>query len=78
MKEQWFENRDGWWNKYIKNTGPVEYHTHSCAPHWQCIKCDFNDGDIGTVRHHVYKNHDNPIRKDTVGNFYGIDDSMGG
>ena len=73
-----FENRDGWWNKYIKNTGPVEYHTHSCAPHWQCIKCDFNDGDIGTVRHHIYKNHHNDIRKDTVAGFYGLDDTMGG
>ena len=75
---QMFQNRDGWWNKYIKNTGPVEYHTHSCVPHWQCIKCDFNDGDIGIVRHHIYKNHHNDIRKDTVGNFYAIDDSMGG
>ena len=73
-----FENRDGWWNKYIKNTGPVEYHTHSCAPHWQCIKCDFNDGDIGTVRHHIYKNHHSDIRNDTVAGFYGLDDTMGG
>ena len=41
-----FENRDGWWNKYIKNTGPVEYHTYRHAPHWQCTKCEFSDGDI--------------------------------
>ena len=41
-----FQNRDGWWNKYIKNTGPVEYKTLHCRPHWQCIKCDFNDEDI--------------------------------
>ena len=78
VKEQWFENRDGWWNKYIKNTGPVEYHTHSCAPHWQCIKCDFNDGDIGTVRHHIYKNLHSDLRKDSVAGFYGLDDTMGG
>ena len=73
-----FHNTDGWWNKYIKNTGPVEYRTHSCAPHWQCTKCDFNDGDIGTVRQHIYNNHHSDIRKDTVAGFYGIDDSMGG
>jgi len=45
-----FQNRDGWWNKYIKNTGPVE-------PHWQCIKCDYNDEDIGTIRKHVFTKH---------------------
>ena len=73
-----FQNRDGWWNKYIKNTGPVEYRTLNNRPHWQCIKCDFNDHDIGKVRQHIYNKHNNPIRKDTVGNFYGIDDSMGG
>ena len=73
-----FENRDGWWNKYIKNTGPVEHQTLYCKPHWQCTKCDFNDGDIGTVRHHVYKKHHSDIRKDTVAGFYGLDDSMGG
>ena len=73
-----FQNRDGWWNKYIKNTGPVEYKTLHCRPHWQCIKCDFNDIDIGEVRQHVYKNHASPIRKETVGGFHGIDDSMGG
>ena len=74
-----FVNRDGWWNKYIKNTGPVEYQTLNCRPHWQCIKCDYNHHDIGTVRQHVYKNHSSPIRKDTVGGLYGIDnDSMGG
>ena len=44
-----FQNRDGWWNKYIKNTGPVEYKTLHCRPHWQCIKCDFNDEDIENV-----------------------------
>jgi hypothetical protein len=73
-----FHNTDGWWNKYIKNTGPVEYQTLYNKPHWQCIKCDFNDDDIGTVRQHIYKNHHSDIRKDTVGNFYGVDDSMGG
>ena len=39
---------------------------------------DFNDADIGTVRNHVYKLHDNPVRKDTVGAFYALDDSLGG
>ena len=73
-----FENRDGWWNKYIKNTGPVEYHTYRHAPHWQCTKCEFSDGDIGAVRQHIYKNHHNDIRKDTVAGFYGLDDTMGG
>ena len=73
-----FQNRDGWWNKYIKNTGPVEYRTLYCKPHWQCTKCDFSDDDIGTTRHHVYKNHHNAIRKDTVAGFYGMDDAMGG
>ena len=73
-----FRNKDGWWNKYIKNTGPVEYPTMYNKPHWQCTKCDFNDEDMATVRQHVYKKHDNPVRKDTVGAFYGLDDSMGG
>ena len=54
---EYFDNRDGWWNKYIKNTGPVEYQTLHCRPHWQCIKCDFNDKDIGTIRKHVFTNH---------------------
>jgi len=40
-----FQNRDGWWNKYIKNTGPVEY------------KCDYNDEDIETIRKHVFTKH---------------------
>ena len=44
-----FQNRDGWWNKYIKNTSPVEYKTLHCRPHWQCIECDFNDEDIENV-----------------------------
>ena len=78
MIKRAFRNEDGWWNKYIKNTGPVEYQTLYCRPHWQCIKCDYNDGDIGKVRHHVYKTHSSPVRKDTVGSFYGLDDSMGG
>ena len=73
-----FQNRDGWWNKYIKNTGPVEYQTLYCRPHWQCIKCDFNHTDIGRARHHVWRTHDNPVRKDTVGAFYALDDSLGG
>ena len=73
-----FKNKDGWWNKYIKNTGPVEYKTMYNKPHWQCTKCDFSDDDIGTVRGHVYKEHDNSVRKDTVGAFYALDDSMGG
>ena len=73
-----FRNEDGWWNKYIKNTGPVEYQTLHCRPHWQCIKCDYNDRDIGQVRQHVYKNHASPIRKETVGGFHGLDDSLGG
>ena len=47
-------------------------------PHWQCTKCDFSDDDIGTVRGHVFKEHNNPVRKDTVGAFYALDDSMGG
>ena len=75
----YFDNRDGWYDKYIKNTGPVGYITANNAPHWQCIKCDYNHRDIGTIRQHVYKNHASPIRKDTVGGLYGIDnDSMGG
>ena len=73
-----FQNTDGWWNKYIKNTGPVEYQTLYCRPHWQCIKCDFNHHDIGTVRSHVHREHSSPIRKETVGGFHGLDDSMGG
>ena len=75
---EYFENRDGWWNKYIKNTGLVEYQTLNHRPHWQCTKCDFNDADIGMVRKHVFTNHSNPIRKETIGGFYAIDDSMGG
>ena len=73
-----FNNRDGWYDKYIKNTGPVGFATHNKAPHWQCIKCDFNDGDIGKARYHVWRTHDNPVRKDTVGAFYALDDSLGG
>ena len=73
-----FQNKDGLWNKYIKNTGHLEYITLHNRPHWQCIKCDFNNADIGTVRGHVFKNHSNPVRKETVGGFHGLDDSLGG
>ena len=73
-----FDNRDGWYDKYIKNTGPVSYVTADKAPHWQCIKCDFTHHDIGKPRHHVWRTHDNPVRKDTVGAFYALDDSLGG
>ena len=48
---------DGWWNKYIKNTGPVESPTYHCAPHWQCTLCEFNHKDIITTRFHVQKEH---------------------
>ena len=31
--------------------------TLHCRPHWQCIKCDYNDEDIGTIRKHVFTKH---------------------
>ena len=74
-----FINQDGWYDKYIINTGPVGFATLNREPHWECTKCDYDHRDIGTIRQHVYKKHASPIRKDTVGGLYGIDnDSMGG
>ena len=48
---------DGWWNKYIKNTGPVEYQSLNNRPHWQCTLCEFNHRDIITMRFHIQKEH---------------------
>ena len=75
---EYFDNRDGWYDKYIKNIGPVEYITLNNRPHWQCIKCDFNDIDIGQVRQHVYKNHHSNLRKEKMSGFYGLDNDSGG
>ena len=30
---EYFSNRDGWWNNHIRNTGLVEYPTLYCKPH---------------------------------------------
>ena len=54
---EYFSNRDGWWNKHIRNTGPVEHPTLYCKPHWQCTECEFNNEDMEIVRHHVFDNH---------------------
>ena len=72
-----FRNGDGWWNKHIKNTGPVEYQTRFNAPHWQCTKCEFNDANMETVRRHVFENHE-PLPKKMWNEGEEGNDSQGG
>ena len=71
-----FQNRDGWWNKLIENTGPTEYPTLLASPHWQCTECEFNNADMEIVRHHVFDNHkpkESPPKK-----MWNSNDSQGG
>ena len=73
-----FINQDGWYDKYIINTRPVGFATLNREPHWQCIKCDYDHRDIGTIRSHVYKEHYQFLRKGKMSGFYGIDNDSGG
>jgi len=56
-KQESLQIGDGWWNKYIENTGLVESPTMFCSPHWQCKLCEFNHKDIITMRFHVQREH---------------------
>jgi hypothetical protein len=76
---EYFDNRDGWWDKYIENIGRVGYLTANNRPHWQCTICKhlYRSHDVGNIRHHVYTAHERPKKIEMQG-FYAMNDSGGG
>ena len=66
---EFFDNSDGWYDKYIENVGPVGYLTQGNRPRWQCSICKHlvRSHSIEEVRQHVFTKHKRPKKDDSVG-----------